>query len=439
SRKEVYVEPPQTLSLPVGTYRQVEDHYSIQHDFPQTYHIGQEGLSKTASPERVMQARQLKGYLIFYDQILADYLAQLAHFPKLFSLDPAISRTYFSQFLKNIAGTTQSFETEFYTDLQEVLDLEGQWKLSEDDTSFHDRRNRVLDHLMARFAEQFTNYVLLMNSRRHNGRTGKPDNELIADKIQFLTEYPEISRERNKAFNYRPQSNSEIWDTDNVSGAQKRISRLTGIDSYERRNLDCPELLDVLFTTSKSGAQFLLKIKDSSSQQIFKSREKFPSREAAMAKAKIIFSVFQDEKTATIQQRPSDGKYVLFFKKGSTQLTHDRLFDSQVEASAIWHAVQERYRDLLTGRSPGGSEKILCNKEGFFLIEHILLRPFQEGDTLMDICLGPDCEGCGDEDPYSFRVSIVLPYWPTGFQDREFRRFFERTLREQIPAHILVK
>ena len=29
---------------------------------------------------------------------------------------------------------------------------------------------------------------------------------------------------------------------------------------------------------------------------------------------------------------------------------------------------------------------------------------------LFEVCLGDDCKFCGEEDPYSFRMSLILPY-----------------------------
>jgi hypothetical protein len=57
----------------------------------------------------------------------------------------------------------------------------------------------------------------------------------------------------------------------------------------------------------------------------------------------------------------------------------------------------------------------------------------------MAVCLGPDGTACGDEDPYSFRVQVVLPYWPRRFRNLAFRQFFERTLRQEAPAHVHVR
>lgn len=95
-RKESY----RTVSK--GTYRQVQRYYSLQHQFPRTYGMGKEGLSlqgmsPAARLRRTMQARQLKAYLLFYDQVLSDRFGQLGNLWQLFCLDDNVTSTYFGQ------------------------------------------------------------------------------------------------------------------------------------------------------------------------------------------------------------------------------------------------------------------------------------------------------------------------------------------------------
>jgi hypothetical protein len=47
---------------------------------------------------------------------------------------------------------------------------------------------------------------------------------------------------------------------------------------------------------------------------------------------------------------------------------------------------------------------------------------------------------CGEEDPYSFRLTVVLN-GETGLANSgiAFRRFAEQTIRKEIPAHLAVK
>ncbi|HUF11097.1 MAG TPA: hypothetical protein VMO47_17380, partial [Rhodothermales bacterium] len=114
---------------------------------------------------------------------------------------------------------------------------------------------------------------------------------------------------------------------------------------------------------------------------------------------------------------------------GGAVLRHDELFETEADAVQQIRAIIDRYDELLLGNDA-------CDDEGFHLFEHILLRPFTDQDELMNVCLDEGCETCGEEDPYSFRITVVLPYWPERFTNLNFRRFLERTLREETPAHI---
>jgi len=102
---------------PRGQDRDIARYYSIQHQFPATFGLGKLGIvERSAMPEllpdalraaqedaparrtrRWSQSRQLKAYLLFFEQLLADHLAQLAHAGDLFALDSSVDRSYFAQ------------------------------------------------------------------------------------------------------------------------------------------------------------------------------------------------------------------------------------------------------------------------------------------------------------------------------------------------------
>ena len=69
------------------------DYYSIQRDYPRVYRIGDGGLSAQATDTEVAQVRQFKGYLLFFERILTDYLAQLTHIRDIFSILPDAQRS----------------------------------------------------------------------------------------------------------------------------------------------------------------------------------------------------------------------------------------------------------------------------------------------------------------------------------------------------------
>ena len=61
-----------------------------------------------------------------------------------------------------------------------------------------------------------------------------------------------------------------------------------------------------------------------------------------------------------------------------------------------------------------------------------------DGDyVLMDSC-EEDCE-INVFDPYSYRVSIVLPGYTYRFSNPDFRRYAETVIRQELPAHVIAK
>ncbi|MDJ0839635.1 MAG: hypothetical protein QNK37_24165 [Acidobacteriota bacterium] len=42
-------------------------------------------------------------------------------------------------------------------------------------------------------------------------------------------------------------------------------------------------------------------------------------------------------------------------------------------------------------------------------------------------------------DPYSFRVSLILPYWLVRFRNMHFRAFIEHLIRMHLPAHLFAR
>lgn len=440
-RRELYVPPDQVLPVPLGRWRNTDAFYSVQHDFPATYKIGTARISPTEGAEgvegpeaakliaaRIAKARQLKGYLTFFDQILADYLGQLANLRRLYSLDKTLDRTWFSPPLSGIAGSLDDFDSEFYIDATLADDI-ARVRLNETEEGFLERRNRVLDHLIARFAERFADYALL--SFRLSGDRLKTSDQLIEDKIDFLAEYPRLSRERGQAANIRPEDPARVWDSDNISGLERRAGRLLGIDDLTRRDLHCAGHFDKLFRTLKVGDAFQVVIRNAGNQLLFASEETFADTDAALAAAAAVYPGLREESAFEIAETQGATTFTLRIVSGPTPLTHRTAFDTEADAYQAARAIVDRYDEILASD--------LCNSEGMHLIEHILLRPFAKGDELLQVCLDENCRFCGEQDPYSFRVSVVLPYWPERFRNLNFRSLLERTMREEAPAHVQVK
>lgn len=421
--------PPTTevtndLPVPLGIYRDLANYYSFQNHFPAIYGLSDVGLSSTADEKRKALAYQLKAYLLFFDQVMANYFAQLSHVRELFSVNPDLKQTYFYQVVNSFADYSKIYRSTFVPDdfielasfaaklkghsdevsqffwsqfsaetqqlivdyaeeeaqmqplkialanelnriieassiydpvrfalvqlteetqklrqknpqreelvflnrllLQDAYSLEiAKWN-REDKNRFDDRRNRFLDHLIARFAEKFHD---LANTIYSAFSDSTETDSIIRYKCNFLSNYPTISSERALAYNYSLTNENDLWNTDNVSGLEKRLAKLLGIRNYQRRNL-----------------------------------------------------------------------------------------------SAINYDI---YAEL--------------DDQGMYLIENILLRPEQNTEPFLPICPTPNCTDCAEADPYSYRINIILPAYSHRFQNMDFRRFVEEVIREETPAHILPK
>ncbi len=94
------------LPVPHGNYYKLESYFPVQDSLPLTYGTGYAGLPESATAERKAQAKQLKAYLLFFEQLLVNYLAQLSHVKELFAVDETVTQTYFSRFIQTteIAG-----------------------------------------------------------------------------------------------------------------------------------------------------------------------------------------------------------------------------------------------------------------------------------------------------------------------------------------------
>lgn len=222
-----------------GSWRNLNAYTSITQNLPQCYGVGDDGLSPSVPFSKTIKALQLKGFLLFFDQVLANYIAQLNGLKSLFQIkDSAVANvetgTYF---FKKIEGVK---EIELLIDDYPTMDTAGgllAGLVSQyDDVT--DRKNRLLDHLLSRFAENFTGYVLQMYSLEGQQSAEK----VITSKSLLLKEYPQISANRGTAYDYfnsvdKNGNASTVWDSNNVAGMEHRLSRLLGIENYNRRSI----------------------------------------------------------------------------------------------------------------------------------------------------------------------------------------------------------
>jgi len=393
------------LPVPGGKFANTEDYFPVQYSLPVTYGVNPVGLPSHVSDQRQAEAKQLKAYLLIYEQLLGNAFAQIANVSELFSLNPAVDRTYFvKEFTKELIVGYD----EITSSLLDKAKLEG---MAETRSEFLERRNRFLNHLMARFGEQFSEYALMLTNLQ--GKT-VASAHLIDDKISFLKKYPLIIHDRARAFNYT----QNLCNPENNSGLEKRITLLLGY----------PDLSFVWIFSGKKISPFTLNysLNDENNNTWFSGSVKIKassgdsSKEAAY---KLIIKQMLQEDAYEVKAK--DGKFNLNLKTEG-----GALLGSSPQTFATNGAATDVMNELLAWSA----------NEKAFVVEHLLLRPKFPGDALYPACSDGSCKTCGDEDPYSFRVTYVMPGWTAPFNiNLDMRRFADRTIRYELPSHLLGK
>jgi uncharacterized protein len=412
SRQKLEQDLVEDFDIPSGRFRELQRYEALQNHFPAVYGIGENGLAANADESRKAEALQFKAYLLFFEQLLANYFAQLAHVRELFSTDPELTRTYHYQLVESFRDFDKIYAPGF--SVQDIIDQ------VEDDDTLLERRNRFLDHLIARFSEQFTAYANVMASAFGNNPRG-----LIRTKCDFLNHYPAISAARGIAYNYSLSEPDDIWNSSNVSGLELRLCRLLGLTNATRRNLGDVSY-DLYAEIDKTpGDEFRFRIRDRVDGSILLSSSRhYLTEDDARAEMRIaILAGALPERYS--RKLSSNGRYYFNVVDDTGEIVARRIeyFDSE---TAMEEAIQQ-VMDYL---------KAHYSEEGLYLIENLLLLPEQTDDPFLPICVSEQ----GDEaelDPYSYRIHIVLPAYGTRFSSMDFRRYAERLIRAETPAHIL--
>ena len=419
------------LPMPLGKFIDAENYSSVVNDFPLNYGIGEFGIAGVSTTERKNLAKQLKGYLLFFDQILANYCSQLWEVRNLFKADATVKRTYFSQTVNGIRDMKELIHDHenWTSNLQDLVDSLEDWE------SNPDRKHRFLNHLMARFNEQFADYVLLQYSLFGE----KSHDEMINDKAQFIRAFEHLSKCRARGFDYFNELNEDgstnkFWyetskdeietSAINVSGFAKRAGKLAGVNNLKRRELAA--IKPPIKKKPNSNNEFHFELKQANKTLL---KTDLKSDDEQLTKKKLI-RIFDRALQSNVFEHgiTPGGKH--FFRvldeEGKPFARSTELFKTKEEKTQaldkLLHVLNEE-----------------LNPEGIFVVEHILLRPDPQAQQkpFFNICVDEDCTHCDPLDPYSFRISIILPGYTLRFSNTNFRVFFEKLLRKECPAHIL--
>jgi hypothetical protein len=564
--------------VPRGQVQPVEDYTPVQADLPSNYGVGDSGLPESAGPARHAAVRQLQGYLLLFEQFLADTTAQLGNINRFFSGAADEDTTYFTRPLFDVPGAPRLLKrfppgadwTTFVQDPDNPV-ARALHDAAESRTQLLDRRNRMLDHLLARQGEDTValgqelhrwahvelaaaNLPVAQQPARIAARRDAANVRLIRIKSALLRETPELNA-------FRLQARSHPWSGDAVIlriessaagfrwhmalGGQELLRSVdptfpTGVAaSIAAEHTLAFAARAVLYRNDHVGAGFRrLRLRDGTSATaavLAESSQTFPNvgaattaiadLAAAFTRVQIASSLSPMERRVAFltgirsQQRrrllpPAAGHFSIvndppgpgtFGKRwrltepapaGQVLLNSPSRFQAATDALATELAEQSTRQVMRYGidewnyvvspaagntftyelkdpsgttiavrdatlPSRGDAERALAatidllyrsySAEGFFLVEHLLLRPRQAGQPFLSLPVG----GARERDPYSQRLSIVFPSGyarnhsldrktapttpvaPHRFRDPEFRRHAERVIQQACPAHLM--
>ena len=406
-----------------GVYRDTTQYYSIQNYFPLVYGIGEEGLLGSVSKERKAQARQLKAYLMLFEQVLTNYLAQLDHLVAFFSneVDGDDPQTYFTNPLYSVPGADDIIKAhmddvllkqkEEWEELKKnkvkqdglLVNPNEEWEkfkkdkknqyvqalntIIESDTVFDGRKNRILDHLMARFNELSIIYPVRLYNRIYSieAVTGRITRE-ISWKASVLRDLGDINYNRIRGFDY-------LNSKDKRYNFEEKIRKFLHITNDNRESLtavfDKSKLNFDKIPDSRQEQDRALPKSDGSQadwnqelqkialnkeeisqlieQQLLSGAESehndsfvFMNQDASVFKNAVNINNFR------VGPDPyQDGDYLILYKAPADERWNIISRHKNNQAPAI--TMLKKLVEYLT--------QISIRSEGFYLVEHILLRP----------------------------------------------------------------
>jgi hypothetical protein len=313
---------------------------------------------------------------------------------------------------------------------------------------------------LARFAEKFTGYGMILKDVESN--TELADKQLIKDKANFLQQYPIVSAERGKGYNYSKAQ----WNTTNVSGLEKRIALKLGISNYSRRDLGNKDtagfhMVEHVMLRPRRTYQSQLSGRYLSKTPIlgYAATENPNNMRVSLVPG----NTFYLGEEIRIGSSPDFNATYTVIETGTDFIEINTPFKSDAKKGHVKRATDLRYfirtsrvESFLEGRT--NSTRTFCSAKDHNLQPGNLVEVTQAGRydgkhevvAVMDdgFEIGKTFDGNSHRgrwmpieapnDPYSLQLTFFFPDWIERYQNEDFKKFIALTIREETPAHMRV-
>lgn len=434
SRKTYRLEDEERISgAPRGKYRDLARYQTLQNHFPNAYGINRFGVPESYPAERKAQALQLKTYLLLFEQIMANYLANLGSIRQLFSIDGQDRLSYFSGVLE--ADEISSLEQVYPDDATRVLDA----ILAKVD-NFINRKSRLLDYLLALYGEEFQQEQLRSFDCYHSH--DELNRQIIVNKIRLLNRIRFAGGDRGAAANLQAGDQACVdpalvdtamgYGLESASGLQYRTSIFLGFKHLLPRSLVSEVFRYGLTVEDDSRAE--QSVIDQARRQAGQAVDPDDERYYRVVRNTLAgFELFADGSlpAAVLHSGIDNSNYEA--RDNSLLLRLAPAADAPENDQNSPEIVE-----LLRNRSAGEIDRnrkflhrclvhLSRECEGMHVLEHILLRPAdfnRRSDAFRQ--------------RFANRVSVLFPAWTARCQDPQFRSLAEETVRRNCPAHVQV-
>ena len=361
---------------------EIEQYYSIQNEFPAVYGLKENELPSKADKKRISQVKQLRGFLMLFEQLMANHLSQLSNFHQIFSIDKEINSSLYKQYANEIPGLKESisFDTK-----EEYLDYLN--TISESKGDFFKRRTQVIDHLLVRFGENFKTETLskLMKIESESSSDLEIKQAILNAKIRYAKTIVENGQNKGLGFNYK----NDTWDTENTSGHERRLKLLLGINDTSFHSLTNP--LVESYEQVKNEDQWvdnIIKVKGGANLNVIMNS----IAQGKEAHLNYFTSTHQDFKSLFTHANKSKN-YNIVASSGSKAKFH-LLYNALglQRPIELYRADSEEKCTEAMAKGIKKFEHLNTACEGLFLVEHILLRPLlttNYATTFLDGDLAP--------------------------------------------------
>ncbi|WKV49777.1 hypothetical protein [Dickeya fangzhongdai] len=421
-RQTAALTPP-----PRGIWRALADYRSIQSLFPGVYRLDAPRVPATLNRQERAQIQQFRGYLLLFEQLMANFCANLTNLRDLFSPATDAGRSYAFNLLddEQFRGVDLLYPDDAAARFHHLL---------ADVDHYPDRKGRLLDYLLALYGET-------LDARLWRQPGEAPDDRVqgrqqLEYRRRFIQAIDRLTRDRGAGFNTR----RPMTERENRGGFTDRVALLLGMDdadtwpySQTLARQGWQLIADDAFLHSAAGQSHLQWLDQPALDSLLDvPLNDAPPPGSADAAARDVLALRLRPLPVDLLQRgvmlehyrilPPDvsGFYQALFRLSAAPGSQNGLWlhlGASSQPAHLVRVINQLRRELI---------RLNQRCEGVYVVEHLLLRPAHGGD-----------DARADSDPFPGQISLILPGYTARGGNPVFRAQADALIAQQCPAHLL--